>query len=235
MVMAFPGILPLVDLRPVESLGVGCDDNAMVPRLQGQEEFVRKGDGLVQPCLGDCKVDEQFLGRLEVLAVPGETTCLEEGLGSAYQRMPIWKLPPQRAFPPRRLVGRLREGSGPLRQDSVSRPLERIARTRFGEWRLLRRLVGRQLRPVAALWPRYVEQRADAGHVAGRDTESGCHPEHGLGPDHPVQCFSTDRAVVGFTRRRRYLRCVLFFCHDARSTPLVGAPAVMKVARPADR
>jgi hypothetical protein len=139
MVVAFPGILPLVDLRPVESLRIGCDDHAMVPGLQGQEKFVRKGDSLVQPCLGDCEVDEQFLGRLEILTVPGETTCLEERLGSAYQWMPIWKLPLYRAFSPRRLVGRLREGSGPLRLGSVSRPLERIARTWFGEWRFFRR------------------------------------------------------------------------------------------------
>jgi hypothetical protein len=106
--VTFPGVFPLVDLRPVESLGIGCDDHAMVPGLQGQEEFVREGDGFVQPCLGEHEVDEQFLCWLEVLAVPGETACLEQLFGSAYQRMPIWKLSPYRALPPKPLVGRLR-------------------------------------------------------------------------------------------------------------------------------
>lgn len=214
MVVAFPGILPLVDLRPVESLRIGRDDHAMVPGLQGQEKFVRKGDSLVQPCLGDCEVDEQFFGRLEVLAVPGESTCLEKRLGSAYQRMPIRQLSLYRALPPTPLVGRLRERMDPLRQGSVPRPLQRVARMRFRERRLLRRFADRQLPPVAALGPRYVEQRADAGHVARRDAEPGCHPEHGFGPDYPVQRFSTDRAVLGCIRRYRYLRCVLFLCHD---------------------
>ena len=167
LVVALPGSFPLVDLRPVESLGVGCDDHAMVPGLEGQKEFVRKGDGLVQPCLSGSEVDEQFLGRLEVLAVPGETTCLKERLGSAYQRMPIWKLPLYRAFPPRRLVGRLREGSSSLRQGSVSRPLERVSWTRFGEWRSFRRFTDCQLRPIAALRPGYIEQRKVARR-AGR-------------------------------------------------------------------
>lgn len=115
MVVAFSGILPLVDLCPVESLRIGRDDHAMVPGLEGQEKFVRKGDSLVQPGLGDGQVDEQFLGRLEVSAVPGETTCLEERLGSADQWMPIRKLPLYRALPSWPLVGWLREGSGPLR------------------------------------------------------------------------------------------------------------------------
>lgn len=223
--VAFPGILPLVDVRAMELLGVGCDDHAMVPGIEGQEELVREGDGLVQPGLGDGEVDEQSFGWLEVLAVPGETTCLEERLGSADQWMPIRKLPLYRVLPPRPLVGRLREGTGPLRQGFVPRPLQRVARTRFGERRLLRRFADRQLRPIAALGPRYVEQRADAGHVARRDAEPGCHPEHRLGPDHPVQCFSTDGAVVVCIRPSRYLLCVLFLCHDDRSTPHPPASA----------
>ena len=115
MVVAFSGILPLVDLCPVKSLRIGRDDHAMVPGFQRQEELVRKGDSLVQPGLGDCQVDEQFFGRLEVFAVPGETTCLEERLGSADQLMPIRELPLYRALPSWPLVGRLREGPGPLR------------------------------------------------------------------------------------------------------------------------
>ena len=158
MVVAFPGTLPLVDLCPMESLRIGRDDHAMVPGLQGQEKFVRKGDSLVQCCLGDCEVDEQLLGRLEVLAVPGETTRFEERLGPAHQRVPIRKLPLHRAFPPRPLVGRLREGSGPLRQGSVSCPLARVSRTRFGEWRSFRRFTDCQLRPIAALGSRDIEQ-----------------------------------------------------------------------------
>ena len=115
MVVAFSGILPLVDIRAMESLRIWRDDHAMVPGLEGQEKFVRKGDSLVQPGLGDCQVDEQFFGRLEVFAVPGETTCLEERLGSADQLMPIRELPLYRALPSWPLVGRLREGPGPLR------------------------------------------------------------------------------------------------------------------------
>ena len=115
MVVTFPRVLPLVDIRAMESLRIWRDDHAMVPGLEGQEKFVRKGDSLVQPGLGDGQVDEQFLGRLEVFAVPGETTCLEERLGSADQWMPIRKLPLYRALPSWPLVGRLREGPGPLR------------------------------------------------------------------------------------------------------------------------
>ena len=119
VVVAFPGVLPLVDLRPVEMLRVGRDDHAMVPGLQGQEEFVRKGDGLVQPCLGDCEIDEQFLGWLKVFAVPGETTCLEQRFGSAYQRMSIWQRRSRRSLPSR---------CGP---EAIARPLDRVAGTRF--------------------------------------------------------------------------------------------------------
>lgn len=117
----------------------------MVPGLQRQEELVRKGDGFVQPCLGDGEVDEQLFRWLEVLAVPGEAAGFEQRFGSAYQRMPFRKLPPHRPLTPRPLVGRLREGPGPLRQGSVPRPLERVARTRFGERRLLRRFADRPL------------------------------------------------------------------------------------------
>ena len=186
MVVTFPRVLPLVDIRAMESLRIWRDDHTMIPGLQGQEELVRKGDGFVQPCLGDGEVDEQLFRWLEVLAVPGEAAGLEQRLGSADQWMPIRKLPLYRALPSWPLVGWLREGSGPLRQGSVPRPLERVARTRFGERWLLRRFADRQLRPIAALRPGYVEQRADAGHVAGRDAEPGRHPEHGLGPDHLV-------------------------------------------------
>jgi hypothetical protein len=42
--------------------------------------------------------------------------------------------------------------------------------------------------------------------VAGRDAEPGCHPEHGLGPDHLVQCFSTDWTVAAVSLRWRSLR-----------------------------
>lgn len=143
---------------PETKAGASSTASDRDPRLKGGQYCTPIGgqswtpiDSLVQPCLSDSEVDEQFLGRLEVLAVPGQTTCLEERLGSAYQRMPIRKLPLYRAFSPRQLVGRLREGSGPLRQGSVSRPLERIARTRFGEWRFFRRFADCQLRPIAAL------------------------------------------------------------------------------------
>ena len=159
----------------MKSIGVGCDDQTMVPGLQSQEELVRKGDRFVQPCLGDHEVDEQVFRWLEVLAAPGETIRLEERLGSADQWMPDRKLPPYRALTRRPLVGRPREGPGPFRQGSVPRPRQRVARTQLGEWRLLRRSTDRQLRPITALRPRYVEQRTDAGHVARRDAEPGCH------------------------------------------------------------
>ena len=115
MVVAFPGILPLVNIRAMETLRIGRDDHAMIAGLQGQEELVRKGDGFVQACLGDGEVDEQLLRWLEVLAVPGEAAGLEQRLGSADQWMPIRKLPLYRALPSWPLVGRLREGPGPLR------------------------------------------------------------------------------------------------------------------------
>ncbi len=38
--------------------------------------------------------------------------------------------------------------------------------------------------------------------------ELGCHTEHGLGPDHPVQRFSTDRARAAVSQRSR--TCVVF-------------------------
>ncbi len=177
-------------------------------------------DGLIQPSLGHRQVDEEPLGGFEVLSAPRETPGLEQRLGSAYQRMPIWQLPPCRALPPRPLVGRLREGTGPLGQGSVSRPFERVARTRLREWRSLRRFADRQLRPITALRPRHVEQRADAGHVAGRDAELGCHPEHGLGPDHLVQSFSANRIVAAGSQCCRYLRGGLLFRHDARSVSI---------------
>jgi hypothetical protein len=44
--------------------------------------------------------------------------------------------------------------------------------------------------------------------VAGRDAEPGCHPEHGLGPDHLVQCFSTDWTVAAVSLRWRSLRAI---------------------------
>lgn len=49
-----------------------------------------------------------FLGRLEVISVPGKTPGLEERLGSAYQRMPIWELSLYRAFLPKPPVRRPR-------------------------------------------------------------------------------------------------------------------------------
>ena len=115
MVVTFPRILSLVYIRAMESLRIGRDDHAMIPGLQGQEELVRKGDGFVQPCLGDGEVDEQLFRWLEVLAVPGEAAGLEQRFGSAEQRMPFRQLPPHRPLTPRLLVGRLREGPGPLR------------------------------------------------------------------------------------------------------------------------
>lgn len=80
----------------------------MAACFQGQEELVREGEGLVQPGLGHRQVDEQFFGRLEVFAAPGETADLEERFGSAHQRMSIWQLRRDRQLLPRLALRRPR-------------------------------------------------------------------------------------------------------------------------------
>jgi len=61
----------------------------MTTRWPGQEQFVCKGEGFAQASLAHGQVDKQSLGRLEVSALPGETTSFEERLSCARQRMSI--------------------------------------------------------------------------------------------------------------------------------------------------